>query len=116
MIEIKRDNELLCRAKVAHNLFSRALGLMLKKTLPHNEGLLIEYSRYLSSRGVHGFFMRFPIDLAFINQEKHVVEIANLQPWRIYNPTKDCQWVLELNEGFLNEKDIRIGDVLDFEG
>jgi uncharacterized membrane protein (UPF0127 family) len=114
MIEIFKGPRRLCKAKVANTFFSRFRGLMLKSGLAEDEGLLIEYSRHLGSKSVHGFFMRFPLDLVFIDSEKRVVEIAGLRPWRVYNPKAECRWVLELNFGFSETQGIKVGDVLSF--
>lgn len=104
----------ICRARFAGSFISRALGLMFKKALPDGEGLLIEYSSLFSSRTVHSFFMRFPIDLVFIGPDKRVVELKTLEPWRIYSPSKECRWVLEVNRGA--SKSVEIGDVVKLQG
>jgi uncharacterized membrane protein (UPF0127 family) len=114
MIEIFKGSKRLCKARVADTFFSRFMGLMFRSELPADEGLLIEYSRYLGSKSVHGFFMRFPLDLVFIDSEKRVVDIARLKPWKIYNPKADCVWVLELNSGFSEKHRIEISDALSF--
>ncbi len=114
MIEVLKGGKRLCRARVANNFFSRFKGLMFQSSLPENEGLLIEYSTHLPSKTVHGFFMRFPIDLIFIDEKKRVAEIGSLQPWKVYNPEKDCKWVLEVNKGFADIKNVSSGDKLSF--
>ncbi len=58
--------------------------------------------------------MRFPIDLIFIDKDKKIVDLAVLRPWSMHNPKLDCRWVLEVNEGFVLEKGLKIGDTLDF--
>ena len=113
---IKKDDREICRAEVAESFFKRALGLMFRKKLEKNEALLIKFSERLKSKSLHGFFMRFPIDLIFLDDSFKVVEIANLKPWRIYNPeNKACRYVLEVNEGFVEENNIKEGDVFEIE-
>ncbi len=114
MIEISKGSRRLCNASVANTFFSRFMGLMFRNGLAEEEGLLIEYSQRLGSKSVHGFFMRFTLDLIFLDREKRVVDIARLKPWRIYNPKVDCVWVLELNSGFSEKQGIKVGDVLSF--
>ncbi len=58
--------------------------------------------------------MRFPIDLIFIDKDLKVVDITTLNPWRLYIPKTNCKWVLEVNQGIAREKDVKIGDKLDF--
>lgn len=114
MIDIYFGDARICNAVPADSFISRLRGLMFKKCLEKDKGLLIEYSKRLRSRSVHGFFMRFPLDLIFIDDDKRIVELASLRPWKIYNPRADCRWVLEVNEGFTREKGLKIGDTLAF--
>lgn len=115
MKDIYRGDVKLCSAKEAKNFFARALGLMFKGSLKEGEGILIKFSPALKSRSIHSFFMRFTIDLIFIDPDMKVVDLTNLSPWRTYNPKKDCRWVLELNAGTIENNKIKIGDVLTFE-
>jgi uncharacterized membrane protein (UPF0127 family) len=114
MIEVYRDDLKICTAVEAKNFFARALGLMFKNSLKDGEGLLIEFSPRLKSRSIHSFFMRFTIDLIFIDSDMKVADLATLVPWRTHNPKKDCKWVLELNAGTIEKNNIKIGDVLTF--
>jgi len=103
----------LCRAEVADSFFRRAIGLMFSS--PNSEkGLLIEYSNAFASRTIHSFFMRFSLDLVFIDGEKRVTEIKTLEPWRTKAPEKPCRWVLEIEKGRLAPGDVEPGDVLEF--
>jgi len=115
VIKVYRGGELLCRARVADTFLSRLLGLMLRQRLPEDEGLLIKYSTRFRARGLHSFFMRFPIDLIFISSQGRVVETAALDPWRFYTPRKECSCVLEVRRGFLRDKRIALGETLRFE-
>lgn len=107
-------SNVICVAKEAKTFFSRAIGLMFKGNLEEDTGLLIKFSSLLTSRSMHSFFMRFPIDLIFIDSDMKVVDLATLKPWRIYNPKEQCTWVLEVNEGTIKRKGIEIGDQLEF--
>ena len=102
----------ICDAEEAGKFFSRAAGLMFRKKLEQNKGLLIKF--FPHSSAVHSFFMRFPIDLIFVDKDMHVVDLKTLKPWRAYFPKKQCKYVLEVNEGVIKEKGIEIGDALEF--
>ena len=115
MVTIYRDDMKICQAMEAKNIFSRARGLMFKSPLKEDTGLLIEFSKQLKSRSIHSAFMRFTIDLIFIDSEMKVTNLATLKPWRVYNPKTECRWVLEAPEGTIREKDLKMGDVLTFE-
>jgi uncharacterized membrane protein (UPF0127 family) len=115
MKDIYRGDVKICSAKEAKNFFSRGLGLMFRSPIQEGEGLLIEFSRQLKSRSIHSFFMRFTIDLIFVASDMTIADLKTLAPWRMYNPKTDCKWVLETRERTINEKDLKIGDVLTFE-
>ncbi len=114
MVDVYRGDLRICTAKEASNFFERALGLMFKGRLEEGEGLLIEFSRLLRSRSIHSFFMRFTIDLIFIDSDMKVVDLATLGPWRVYGPKGQCARVLEVNEGTTKRKGIEIGDLMEF--
>lgn len=113
MIEMRTPRGILCKAKVADTFFSRALGLMLRRSMPEDEGLLIKYSSLFKSYSITGWFMRFTLDLVFIDRDKKVVDQHVLKPWTNYTPKKECVWVLELNEGVATDK-VHLGDTLEF--
>lgn len=113
MIHILLGDEVICRARVADNFLSRLRGLMFQKELDREEGLLIKYSKHLGSRSVHGFFMRFPLDLVFLDANGRVLEIGFLPKWGYYNPvSKGSAYVLEVNKGFARERGLKVGDTL----
>jgi uncharacterized membrane protein (UPF0127 family) len=114
MAEVYRDDSKICTAREARNFLRRTLGLMFKGPLVEGEGLLIEFSPHLRLRSIHSFFMRFTIDLVFIDSQMKVVDLKTLAPWRMYNPKTDCRWVLETNKGTIEENNLKIGDVLTF--
>jgi len=63
---------------VADGLWSKFWGLMGRRALPENSGLLLT-----PCSSVHTFFMRFPIDVVFLDRERRVVKIVPaMKPWR----------------------------------
>lgn len=67
-------------AEVAHTLFARMLGLIGRRTLPPNEGMLI-----LKCNAIHTCFMRFAIDATFLDKNDRVVKVVrNIRPWRFF--------------------------------
>jgi|Deesub1362A_J573_1020465.scaffolds.fasta_scaffold11635_2 hypothetical protein len=93
------SGDFVCRAKLADTFFSRAIGLMFRRDLAKDEGLLIKFPGYAKGAAIHSFFMRFPIDLYFIGEDMHVIEHATLKPWSWYKPSKACDYVLEVKAG-----------------
>jgi hypothetical protein len=113
-IRLKKDGSIICTAEVAASFLKRALGLMFRKELEMDRGLLIRFSPLLKSRTIHSFFMRFPIDLIFFDERRRVVELATLEPWQFYTPKAVSSGVVEVNAGTISEKNIEVGDELIF--
>lgn len=104
---VKREtNEVILEnAKVADNFISRFLGLMGKKDLPEEAGLIIK-----PCNSVHCFFMRFPIDVIFVDSDDRVIHIMSaMKPGRISPVVRKATYVIESNAHTLSEK-LRIGD------
>jgi uncharacterized protein len=84
-------------------------GLMLKKELPPGHGLL-----FRPARGIHTHFMRFPIDLIFLDKANRVTKVRNaMVPWRF--DFTSAAGVIEMNAGVAKAMDVRPGDQLQFE-
>ena len=68
---------------------------MLAPPLPAGAGLVI-----VPSSSIHTQFMRFPIDVLYVNKEDVIVGIdRNLRPWRIGRFYKRVHYVVELPAG-----------------
>ena len=64
--------------KLAAGFFERLIGLMFVKEMRGMDGLFIE-----NSNSIHNCFVRFPIDVVFLNRELKVIKIIrNFKPWR----------------------------------
>jgi hypothetical protein len=64
---------------------------------------------------VHCFFMRFAIDVAFLDRDLRVVKIVpSLRPWRIAGALR-ARTVLELAAGALARSGTHVGDYLTVE-
>lgn len=79
-----------------------------KKELKDSEGLYIN-----KCNSIHMFFMKFSIDVIFLDKNKKVCEIITIKPWRISKIIKDAVDVVELKEGSANDNNIEIGDLLE---
>lgn len=91
---------------MADHFFSRFAGLMLRRHLSHNSGLLIK-----PCQQIHTHFMRFAIDVIFVNQDHRVLHIEReMQPWRISKFYKQAAYVVELNAGIT--KNVGIGELI----
>ena len=81
---------------------------MLKhKSLPPGEGLWI-----VPCESVHTFFMKFPIDLVYLDKKNQVKKVRHaVPPWRL-SACLAAHSVLELPAGTAAETGTAAGDVL----
>jgi hypothetical protein len=112
--EIRREGEEtpICRARIAEGFLHRLLGLMFRRRLEGGEGLLIRLSERLPGASVHTCFMRFPLDLLFLDPEGVIRDLKTLPPWRGYTPRGEIRWVLEVEEGTIQRRSLRTGERL----
>ncbi len=113
MIIKKGDIIVADKVKIAGTFFSRLIGLLNRKNLNSNEGLLFK-----GSVQIHTFFMRFPIDVIFLDKNKKILEIYDsMPPFRITKIFLKSQsgYVLELSHGIAKSKFLAKNDILDFE-
>ncbi len=97
-VQIHDAQGVLLQARVADGFWSRGRGLMGRRTLPQGEGL------WLAPCGsIHTCFMRFPIDVIFVDREGRVTRIcAHLRPWRFASGGPGACAVLEVAAGWLD--------------
>jgi uncharacterized membrane protein (UPF0127 family) len=99
----------VARAKVAKSYWSRFWGLMGKRGLGEGEGLLIA-----PCGSVHTMFMRFPLDVVFLDRENRITKIAaDLRPYRM-SMGKGGKRALELPAGAAGRAGLKAGDRLEF--
>ncbi|MBI5623952.1 MAG: DUF192 domain-containing protein [Elusimicrobia bacterium] len=107
-----RGRTVASRVVKAEALLDRMRGLLGKDSLPEGEGLWI-----IPCPQIHTFFMRFPIDVLFLDRGLKVVLVKErLGPWRLapWLPwTCDAHSVLELAAGALRGS-VEVGDRLEF--
>jgi len=94
-------------AKRATTFAARLVGLMLKANPPPESGLLLT-----PCRSVHTCFMRFPLDVVFLDADFRVAAVVlRLPPWRFVGSSSAWQ-VLELRAGEVERLGIQCGDTL----
>jgi uncharacterized membrane protein (UPF0127 family) len=108
---VTRSRLLADRAERATSFMDRFVGLMGRRSLAFGEGMHI-----LPCNSIHTFFMRIPIDVAFLDPEGRVVkQFSALPPWRATSVYFQARSVLELPAGTLQASGTEPGDVLAFE-
>jgi uncharacterized membrane protein (UPF0127 family) len=105
--ETKRT-ELAGDVRLARGLWAKFWGLMGRRKLPDGQGLLLK-----PCTSVHTFFMRFPIDVIFLDKTSKVVKIIPaMKPWRAALGGRGAHSALELNGGSAEEAGLEVGDTL----
>jgi len=101
------------RVEVADDLFERARGLMYRKALGVNRGMLFVYPEEQEL----SFWMKntlIPLSIAFIDSERRIVDIQDMKPLDDEPPSyvsaDPAQYALEVNQGFFEEKGVKVGD------
>src|SRR5437868_5912697 len=92
---VDEDGTVVCaRCQVATSAWARTRGLLGRGSVAPDEGLLIR-----KAGSVHTFFMRFAIDVVFLDPELAVVRVVpGLGPWRVAG-ARGAKAVLELAAG-----------------
>ncbi|HKG26077.1 MAG TPA: DUF192 domain-containing protein [Thermomicrobiales bacterium] len=84
-------------------------GVMFRKGLPDGHGML-----FRPAKGIHTQFMRFPIDLIFLDKQNQVVKVRpSMRPWRF--DFSNAAAVIEMTGGTAETVDVRVGDRLEFQ-
>jgi uncharacterized membrane protein (UPF0127 family) len=100
--------EVFTTLKRARGRWGNFKGLMLRPSMPEKEGLL-----FAPARGIQTHFMRFPIDLIFLDEENRVVSIReSMPPWKL--DFTNAAAVIEANGGMARRSGIEVGDRLLF--
>lgn len=108
-LKIKYNEKILSEnILLADTLWSRLIGLMFKKELLEADGLMLD-----PCRSIHTFFMRYSLDIVFINSKNEIIKIIrDLKPWRMTWIYLNACKTLELPAGKLPQ-DVSIGDRLE---
>jgi uncharacterized protein len=108
---LTRGRLLADRAERASSFADRFMGLMGRRSLAFGEGMHI-----IPCNSIHTFFMRIPIDVAFLASDGHIVkQIPAMPPWRLSSVYFKAHSVLELPAGTLSGSQTQEGDQLAFE-
>jgi len=96
------------KVELAASWTSRLKGLLGRDGLAEGEGLHI-----VPCNSIHMFFMRFSIDVAFLDAEGKVVRAVHaIKPWRATKVYFEAHSALELPAGTLVRTGVHEGDVL----
>jgi uncharacterized membrane protein (UPF0127 family) len=103
-----RGTTLATRCRVASSASDRMIGLLRTPEMLPGEGLFIE-----RSPSIHMFFMRYAIDVVFVDRSGHVTRtISRLRPWRLVWWARGARDCIELCAGALEGTGTTPGDQL----
>jgi uncharacterized membrane protein (UPF0127 family) len=117
----KSDNTIILNIKdkkieveVAKTEEERALGLMYRKSLNWNSGMLFLFEQETNTP----FWMKntyIPLSIAFIDKNNVIIDILEMTPNQeaiLYAPSRSYLKALEMNRGWFLENGIKVGDTI----
>ncbi len=116
MLSVLKYNgmEIAKNIEFARTKLSQMSGLMFRKSIPSDYSMIFILKKQ-SSVNVHMLFMRFPVDVIFLDEEKRVLGFARLNPWTEYKAMKGIRYVVEMKAETIERYDISIGGQMEFD-
>ena len=106
IINLSKNATLAREAKVAGSFFMRLKGLLGSQEIEPDGGLIL-----LPCDSIHTFFMRFPIDAAFLDKNNRIIKVyPHLKPWRLSGIFFNSTACIELPAGILLATKTQEGD------
>ncbi len=84
----------------------RLKGLLGRESLPENTGMKIH-----SCRQVHTFFMKFTIDVIFLDKQNKIIHMETLKPFKVSKYVWKAKTVIEFNEGMIEKQQYKVGQL-----
>lgn len=104
--------------EIADNDYERQLGLMNRKEMKENQGMLFIFPR----QDYQSFWMRntlISLDMIFVNEQKKIVTIhknTKILSDQSYPASEPAMYVVEVLAGFAERHNIKVGDKIDWLG
>ncbi|WP_411681268.1 DUF192 domain-containing protein [Clostridium thailandense] len=96
-----KQSEMVSDVLVADTFIKRFVRYMFREE-PHYEAIIIK-----NCRCIHTFFMNFPIDVLFINENMEIIKkIENLQPGKIVMPVRHSKMVIQGKAGIFKNFEV----------
>jgi len=98
----------LIQVQLAQDFEQRQIGLMWRKEMPQNEGMLFVFDQ----PAVQCFWMRntlLPLTAAFVSDDGSIVNLADMKPMNddSHCSKKPVRFVLEMNQGWFAKRNIQ---------
>ncbi len=101
-----RDGTVLAAADVAEDLLDAGRGLL--GATRYDRALYLP-----KTRSVHSIGMRFPLDVAFVDQNLIVLDVVRLERWRLTRPRRRARGIIEAEAGSFERWGLHVGDRLE---
>jgi uncharacterized membrane protein (UPF0127 family) len=103
----------LIRAEVAADFATRGRGLMHRKALAPNAGMIFRFDQ----PGIHCMWMKntyIPLSVAFLNEKGAIINIADMTPHseQSHCAAQPALYALEMTQGWFAQRGIRAGSRL----
>lgn len=100
----------LIRAEVADSMSTRTTGLMHRKSMAQNAGMVFVFEE----NAVHCMWMKntlIPLSVAFIDEAGAIINIADMQPHseQSHCAARPARYALEMNKGWFAQRGIKAG-------
>ena len=98
--------------QIADTDFDRQLGLMFRKSMSENKGMLFIFPQ----ESIQSFWMRntyISLDMIFLNADKKIITIhknTKTLSDQSYRSTGPAKYVIEVDSGFSDKFNIKVGD------
>lgn len=111
LLKVYKDGELIVEeVENANHFFRRFMGLMYRKSMDENHGLLLT-----PCNEIHTFGMNFDIDTITLSKDNVILFIDEaVPPKKARKKIKNGYKVLELCSGKASELGLQLGDTLEF--
>ncbi len=108
ILNTTRQTVLVSQAEKADTPLSRLKGLLGRPSIGPEEGMIIS-----DCRSIHMLFMRFAIDVLFVDRQHTVVGVVkNIKPFCISPYFFRSSYVVEMIPGRIDESQTEVGDHL----
>ena len=101
-------------AEVAANDAARTTGLMHRRMMPENRGMLFAFS-YTAPQAFWMMNTYIPLSIAFIDENGTIINIADMKPLTTdpHSSARPAKYALEMNQGWFAKRGIKAGVKID---
>ena len=112
-IDASNGEEVRVRVEIADDLWERVIGLRGRKNLAENRGMLFVFTEEDRPTFVMEDTL-IPLSIAFIDSEGQIVDIQDMKALDDdpphYVSAEPAQYALEVNQGFFEDRGVKVGD------